>query len=178
MDVLWAILFFVILWIAWFTNILGLPGNWLMLACSVVYWLAMPAESRAGIGTPLLIGLGVLALVGELAELAAGSAGVSKAGGTRRSALYAIGGSIAGAMVGFFVGVPIPVIGSIVGSLLFGSIGAMAGAMLGERSAGRHWRDSLQVGKAAFWGRALGTAAKMAVGLVMILVALFGLIFK
>jgi uncharacterized protein YqgC (DUF456 family) len=166
MDVLWATLYFVILWIAWFTSILGLPGNWLMLAVSVIYWLAMSADSRAAIGTPLLIGLGVLALVGELAELAAGSAGVSKAGGTRRSALYAI-----------FVGVPIPVIGSVVGSLLFGSIGAMAGAMLGEHSAGRHWRDSLQVGKAAFWGRALGTAAKMAVGLVMIFVAVFGLIF-
>ncbi len=177
MDVLWALLFFVILCVAWFTNILGLPGNWLMLAISAVYWIAMPAESRAGISTVLLLVLGGLALLGEFVELAAGSAGVSKAGGTRRSAIYAIGGSIAGAMVGFVVGVPIPVIGSVVGSLLFGSVGAMAGAMLGERSAGRRWSDSLQVGKAAFWGRALGTAAKMAVGFVMIFVVLFGLLF-
>jgi uncharacterized protein len=177
MDVLWAILFFLVLWIAWFTNILGLPGNWLMLACSVVYWLVMPVDSRAAIGTVLLLVLAGLALAGEFAELAAGSAGVSKAGGTRRSALYAIGGSIAGAMFGFFVGVPIPVLGSVIGSLLFGSLGAMAGAMLGERSAGRKWTESLQVGKAAFLGRALGTAAKMGVGLVMIFIALFGLIF-
>jgi uncharacterized protein len=177
MDVLWAILFFVVLWLAWFTNILGLPGNWLMLASSVIYWLAMSPESRAAIGIPLLLVLAGLALIGELVELVAGSAGVSKAGGSRRSAVYAIGGSIAGALVGFFVGVPIPVIGSVVGSLLFGSVGAMAGAILGERSIGKNWNDTFKVGTAAFWGRALGTAGKMAVGLMMIVVALFGLIF-
>lgn len=177
MDVLWALLFFLVLWVAWFTNLLGLPGNWLMLASSVVYWLVMSSSSGAAIGIPLLIGLAVLALVGELLELVAGSAGVSKAGGSRRSAIYAIGGSIAGAMLGFFVGVPIPVIGSVVGSLLFGSVGAMAGAVLGERSTGKNWNDTFKVGTAAFWGRAMGTFAKMAVGLVMIAVALFGLIF-
>jgi uncharacterized protein len=177
MTFLWATLLILILFIAWFTNILGLPGNWLMLACATLYWIFMPAESSASIGIILLIVLGGLAIAGEVLELMAGSAGVKKSGGTRRSAVYAIFGSIGGALTGFFVGVPIPLIGPIVGSLLFGSFGAMAGAMLGERSAGRGWTQSLQTGKAAFWGRAFGTAAKMGVGLIMIFVTLFGLIF-
>jgi uncharacterized protein YqgC (DUF456 family) len=177
MDVFWALLLVVILCAAWFTNILGLPGNWLMLTAAVTYWAAMPMESRASIGTTLLLVLAGLAVLGELLEFAAGSAGVSKVGGSRRSALYAILGSIVGGLVGFIVSLPIPVVGPIVGSLLFASAGAMAGAILGERSIGKNWAETFQVGKAAFWGRAMGTAAKMLVGLVMIVLAIFGLIF-
>ena len=177
MTILWAMLLVLLLLIAWLTNVLGLPGNWLMLVCATLYWLWMPEDNTAAIGTRLLVVLAGLAILGEVLELVAGSASVSKAGGTRRSAVYAILGSIGGAMIGFVVGVPIPLIGPLIGSLLLGSFGAMAGAMLGERSAGRGWTHSLQIGKAAFWGRALGTAAKMAVGLAMIAVTLFGLIF-
>ena len=59
----------------------------------------MPAESSASIGVTLLMVLGeFLAIVGEVLELMAGSAGVKKAGGTRRSAsIHAIFGSIGGA---------------------------------------------------------------------------------
>jgi uncharacterized protein len=177
MTFLWAMLLIFLLFIAWFTNILGLPGNWLMLACATLYWIWMPEESTGTIGTTLLLVLAGLAVLGEVLELIAGSAGVSKAGGTRRSAVYAILGSIGGALVGFVVGVPIPLVGPLVGSLLLGGFGAMAGAMLGERSAGRDWTQSMQVGQAAFWARALGTAAKMAVGFAMICVTVFGLIF-
>jgi len=176
MEILWAVLFVFALLIAWFTNILGLPGNWLTLACAVIYWIAIPAGERPSISTTVLIILAVLAVIAELIELAAGSIGVSKAGGNRRSALYAIIGSIGGGFVGLLIGVPIPVIGPIVGSLLFGSVGAMAGAVYSEWSSGRNWRTSLQVGKSAFWGRALGTVAKLAVGLIMLLVAVVGLI--
>jgi len=177
MDIVWAMLFLLALLIAWFTNILGLPGNWLMLACGVVYWLWMPAQSRASISLTLLIVLGVLAALGELLELLASSAGVSKVGGSRRSALFAILGSVAGGVVGFGIGVPIPVIGPVVGSLLLGSIGAMAGAIYSEWSSGKNWGQSFSVGKAAFWGRAIGTLTKMAIGLLMLLVALAGILF-
>lgn len=137
----------------------------------------MPAGGTASISSALLIILAVLAVIAELFELAAGSMSVSKAGGNRRSALYAIMGSIGGAFVGLLIGVPIPVIGPIVGSLLFGSVGAMAGAVYSERSSGRSWKVSLHVGKSAFWGRAFGTIAKLAVGLIMLLVTVVGLIF-
>jgi uncharacterized protein YqgC (DUF456 family) len=137
MSIIWAMLLVLLLLIAWLTNVLGLPGNWLMLICATLYWLWMPEDTTAAIGTTLLLVLAGLAVLGEVLELMAGSAGVSKAGGTRRSAIYAILGSIGGAIVGFVVGVPIPVVGSLVGSLLLGSLGAMAGAMLGERSRPR-----------------------------------------
>src|SRR3954466_6506818 len=133
MTIVWAMLLVLLLVIAWLTNILGLPGNWLMLAAATFYWLWTPADSTAAVGTTLLLVLASLAIFGEVLELMAGSAGVSKAGGTRRSAVYAILGSIGGALAGFVVGVPIPLIGPLVGSLLLGSLGAMAGAMLGER---------------------------------------------
>jgi len=175
MHIVWLIVFLLAILIAWFTNILGLPGNWLMLACAVAYWYLQPPESSLSISLTLLVVLAVLAALGELLELFASSAGVSKAGGSRRSALFAILGSVAGAVVGFGVGFPIPVIGPVVASVLFGSLGAMAGAAYSEWSAGRNWKQTLTVGKAAFWGRALGTIVKMAVGLIMICVAIAGI---
>jgi uncharacterized protein len=176
MEFLWAALLLVALVVAWTTNLVGLPGNWLMLACAVLYWILMAPGQHTSIGTTALIIMAGLATVGELIELAAGSAGVSKAGGSRRSALYAILGSAIGGVIGLVIGFPIPIIGPLVGSLLFASIGAMAGAMHGERSAGRDWSHMLTVGKAAFVGRALGTLAKMVLGLAMICAVLIGML--
>jgi uncharacterized protein YqgC (DUF456 family) len=147
-----------------------------MLAIAVLYCVLMPAGSRVSIGSAVLITLAVLAALGEVLELVAGSAGVSKAGGSRRSVVYAILGSIAGAMAGLVIGVPIPVVGPIIGCLFLGSVGAMMGAMYGEWSTGRGWKGTFQIGKAAFWGRAMGTVAKMIVGLMMLFVALVGVL--
>jgi uncharacterized protein len=177
MLLLWAILFLLALLLAWFANLIGLPGNWLMLLCAIVYWVLIPVDTRLAISTTLLIALAVLAVAGEMLELLASSAGVSKVGGSRRSALFAILGSIGGALCGFLIGVPVPIIGPLIGSLLLGSVGAMAGAMYAERLLGRNWKATFQVGKAAFWGRALGTVVKMLVGLIMLCVALFGMLF-
>ncbi len=176
MEFLWLALLFVTLMVAWMTNLVGLPGNWLMLACAVLYWIVIPAGQPMTLGSTALLIMAALAMVGELVEFAAGSTGVKKAGGSRRSALYAILGSVAGGLVGFAIGFPIPIIGPLIGSLLFASLGAMAGAMHGERLAGRDWSHMLNVGRAAFVGRALGTLAKMLFGLAMIAVALVGLL--
>jgi uncharacterized protein YqgC (DUF456 family) len=177
MQFLWATLLLVGLVVAWTTNIVGLPGNWLMLALAVLYWILAPAGAHFTIGSTVLVVMAALATAGEFVELAAGSAGVQKAGGSRRSSLYAILGSFVGGMIGLAIGFPIPIIGPLIGSLLFASIGAMAGAMHGERLAGRDWHHMFSVGKAAFLGRALGTLAKMALGLAMIAAALVGLLF-
>jgi uncharacterized protein len=176
MEFVWAVLLLVALLVAWATNLIGLPGNWLMLACAVVYWLLVPPGQRASIGSTVLIVMALLATVGELIEIVAGMAGVSKAGGHPRSALYALLGSIVGGILGLGLGLPIPIIGPLVGALLFASLGAMAGAMLGEHAAGRDWDQMLTVGRAAFIGRALGTLAKMFLGLIMIAAVLAGLL--
>ena len=75
-------------------------------------------------------------------------------------------------MTGLFVGVPIPVVGSVVGAVLFAGLGALLGAMLGELAAGRSLATSWKVGRAAFWGRLLGTLAKALIGAVMAGVAI------
>ncbi len=103
----------------------------------------------------------VLAVLGEIIELAAGALGVARTGGSRRSAMLALAGSLVGSVLGVVVGVPIPVVGSVIAAVLFAGMGAMAGAILGELSVGRTPGDGWQVGKAAFWGRLAGTLGKM-----------------
>jgi uncharacterized protein len=177
MAFLWAILLIVAILAAWCTNVAGLPGNWLILAIVVLYWMLRPLGAVASLNTIAVASIAALAALGELLEVLMGSAGVANAGGGRRSAIYAILGSVIGGCAGLIVGVPLPVFGPIAGSLFFGSLGAMAGAMLSERSSGKSWPRALQIGQAAFLGRALGTPAKMAVGLVMIFVIILGLLF-
>ncbi len=142
-------------------NIVGLPGTWFMavIAGIMTFYLAdsrLPAMEL----TSFVIIL-VIAAIGEILEFIAGAAGVSKQGGSKRSAALAIAGSIIGAIVGLFVGTPVPVIGSVVVSLLLGGAGAFAGAALGERWVGRDWDSAMEVGRAAFWGRLLGTFGKV-----------------
>ena len=130
----------------------------------------------ASLSTIALVIIAALAALGEFLEVVMSSAGVAKAGGGRRSAVYAIVGSVIGGCAGFVIGVPLPVFGPLAGSLFFGSLGAMAGALLSELSSGNTWPQSFQIAKAAFLGRALGTLAKMAVGLVMVCAVIVGLL--
>jgi len=175
MDVFWACLLVIILLAGWLMTVLGMPGNWLMVAAVAGYALLVPDRSPIAIGWPVAIAVGLLAAAGELLEFLAGALGVAKAGGSRRGALLAILGSIAGGIVGLFIGVPIPIVGPIVAALLFAGLGASAGAVIGEWWHGRGFDKSWQVGKAAFWGRLLGTLAKTTVGAVMIVVAVAAL---
>jgi uncharacterized protein YqgC (DUF456 family) len=176
MAIFWAIVLVVFAIGLWALNVIGLPGNWLVLAAAVLYAVLTPSDQSLGIEWPTLAALLVLALFGELLEFLASALGASQAGGSRRSAALALGGSLVGGVLGLFVGFPIPVIGPVVAALLLGGAGALVGAALGERWKGRNWDDSVRVGQAAFWGRLLGTLGKAFVGtlmMILILVALF-----
>jgi uncharacterized protein YqgC (DUF456 family) len=175
-DILAALLLVLVLVVAWFAQLVGLPGNWLIVAAAAVSAWLLPSESSTTIGWPAVGVLVLLAFVGELVEFVAGALGVSTAGGSRRGALLAILGSIAGGIVGLFVGLPIPLVGSLASAVLFGALGALAGAVLGETWKGRDFDASLEIGKAAFIGRLLGTAGKMVVCTLMVLVALASLV--
>ena len=153
----WAFLLAVVLFAAWVLTLLGMPGNWLMVAAVVVYVLLMPAASPVAVGWGVVVGLIVLAGLGELMEFLAGAAGASRAGASRRGVLLAL-------------------VGSLVGAVLFAGLGAFAGAVLGEQWKGRDLDESLRVGNAAFWGRLLGTVAKTAVGAAMVAVTLVALV--
>src|SRR5947209_15568990 len=172
MTFLWALLFILAVLVFWSLNLLGLPGNWLIVAATAFYfWLTSGPGSDGMRWTAVAIVTG-LAIFGEIVELGASASGVKRVGGSRRGAVLALIGSVVGAMTGVFVGVPIPVIGSVVAALLFAGLGALLGAVLGEVTAGRSLADSWKIGRAAFWGRLFGTLGKTLIGAVMAGVAI------
>ncbi len=143
-----------------FLNILGLPGNWLMLlGTSLLAW-AYWDRGPFSVWT-LLVAL-VLAVLGEVLEFVAGMSGARRWGGTRSGAWGALLGGLVGGLLGTLL-VPIPVIGSLVGACG----GAAVGAFVFEFGGGRTQQDALRVGMGAGIGRFLGTVAKLAIGVLM-----------
>ena len=153
---------------SWVLTLLGLPGNWLIVAACGLYAGLIPASWRFELGWPWVLGLLALAAVGEALEFLAGAVGTQRAGGSRRSAVGALVGSLVGGIGGAVFALPIPVIGPLLGAILFGGVGAAVGALLAELSGGSHASKSWRVGWAAFWGRLIGTGAKTLVGCVMV----------
>ncbi len=172
--VLSAILLVVAALACWALNVIGLPGNWLVVAVAAIYAYFMPDERRLDISLWTVLGLLALAAVGEAIEFFAGALGASKAGASKRGTALALVGSLVGGMVGFFA--PIPVVGQIVGPIVGASVGAMVGAVLGEQWKGRDLDASLNIGHAAFWGRLIGTLGKILVGCVMLVLIIASLI--
>jgi hypothetical protein len=126
---------------------IGLPGTWLMVLTTVVTAMVQLGSDRALFGTGVLIAVVGLAVLGEIAEFAAGLAGSKKAGGTRWGAVGALVGTVIGGIVGT-VAIPIPVLGSLLGACLGAALGAVAmelyghgcgrGAILGDGRQDRH----------------------------------------
>lgn len=170
MVVAWCVLLVVLLITGWLMTWLGLPGNWIMVLAAAIYMLLVPPDLRIALGWIPLVAIILLAILGEILELVAGALGVAKAGGSRRSSVLALVGSMAGAMLGLVIGVPIPLIGSLVAAVIFGGLGALVGAAIGEGWKGRSFDESISVGKAAFVGRVLGTGAKIFCGTLIVVV--------
>lgn len=177
MQIVGAILLLLVAVFLWALNLIGLPGNWLVIAAAALYAYFMPADSRLDVTLWTLLGLVGLALIGEAVEFVAGALGAKKAGGSRRSAALALLGSMAGGLFGLTVGLPIPIVGSIAAALLFAGLGALGGAVLGEQWKGRTLDQSLRVGESAFWGRILGTFGKTVIGALMIIVLVVAVVF-
>ncbi len=160
---------------AWAVGILGLPGNWILAGLAVACWGLPEPGSMLSISWVPVVSLLVLAAIGEAIEFLAGALGVKKLGGSNRSTWFALGGSLLGALAGFVVGSGVPVIGNIIASVLGSALGALVGSVYGERTSGKPWEHSLQVGSAAFIGRILGTLGKLAVGTAMLIIFLSAL---
>lgn len=144
-----------LLWLA--LTLLGLPGNWLMLATAgLAAWLTTGPPSYHW--ATLAAGVAI-AGVGELVELLAGAAGSRTSGGSRRGALGALLGGIAGGVVGTFL-LPVPLLGTVVGA----AAGAFGGATLAELTGERSGREALLSGGGAAVGHVLGVASKFVLG--------------
>ena len=113
-----ALLLFLVVVVLWAINLLGAPGNWLIVAATVVYVVLMSPEHRLSNSSPVVAGLQPLAILGEVVEFAAGLYGAAKAGSSRRGAALALIGSLAGALIGGLVGLPIPLVGSVIAALI------------------------------------------------------------
>jgi uncharacterized protein YqgC (DUF456 family) len=166
----WALLLVVTLAAGWMLTLFAMPGNWLMVAAAALYAWLMPPESRTDLHWWAVIALLVLAIIGEILEFIAAALGARRGGGSKRGAVLAVLLSIPGAMIGAAIGVPVPVVGSIIGVVLFAGLGALAGAMLGEHWKGRTFDESWQIGQGAFWGRILGSLAKVTIASIMLAV--------
>ena len=172
-----AVVLVVALLAGWVMTVLGMPGNWVIAGAAAGYAALVGPDSRWAIGWGVVVVLLVLAGLGELLELIAAALGVARRGGSRRAAVFGLVGSLVGAFVGLFVGLPIPVVGSLVGAVLLSSLGALVGAVVGEISHGKSALESWKIGRAAFWGRLLGTAAKIIIACAMVAVTLVALVF-
>ncbi len=135
-------------------TVLGLPGTWLM----VLGALGVEAWRPELLSWGAIITAATMALLAEVAELAAGAVGAKKAGGSKRSAIGAIVGGILGGIVGTFA-IPIPIVGTVLGAAL----GSGAAAAFMELSVeGRSSAQIRRVGWGAFIGRLVATVLKTA----------------
>jgi len=161
---LWYLLLIVCQFCGLFLTLLGLPGVWIMVAALAAY--AWVTTFNHYVGWPSLITLLVLAVLAEVLEFFAGSAGAKKAGASRRGMI----GAIVGAMIGgFLFTIPVPVLGTIFGVCF----GAFVGAALVEMGVVGDPGHAGRVGWGAAKGRFFGIMIKLAFGLVMLLVTLF-----
>lgn len=174
--ILSAILLVIFVIACWALNVVGMPGNWLIVALAATYSYFMPDERRLDIDVLTIFGLLGLAALGEGLEFLAGALGASKAGASKRGTALALVGSLIGGVAGIFV--PIPVVGQIIGPIVCAGLGALVGAVLGEQWKGRDLDESLNIGHAAFWGRLIGTLGKILVGCVMIVLIIVSLFIR
>lgn len=153
--------------------IFQLPGTWIMLVVTAAYALAgVFTDEGPDVGIWWLVAMLVLAIIGEVIETVAGAAGARKAGGTKTGAVLAIVGGIAGAILGTFL-IPIMIVGTIAGAC----IGAGLGAGTGDLMRGRTLKEARSVGTGAAVGKLGGTLGKVAVAVLMWMVATVGILW-
>ena len=172
MVYVWLTLFIVLVILFWGLNLIGLPGNWMIVAIALLWMFAGPDDYQFHWGIPVVLVL--LAIIGELIEFLTSVLGTRKFGGSNRGASLSVVGSIAGGITGAVFGIPfpIPLVGMLIGSILFAGMGAWIGATLGERWMGKPLKESVKIGAAAFVGRLFGTAGKLMVGSTMVVLAI------
>ena len=120
-------------------------------------WMVAWIEDYHYVGLGSLVTLGILAALAMLADFVAGALGAKKFGASGLS----IFGATMGAIVGIFFG-PIGLI-----------LGPFVGAVIGELMSGRKIDAAGRAGVGATIGLLIGTAAKLAVGVVMLALFLF-----
>ena len=133
---------------------LGVPGLWIMVA-------VLAAGAWAGQVGLLVLGICiVLAAAAEVAEYLIIDRLNLRYGGSR----LAFWGAIAGGIAGVMIGMPIVIIGPLVA----GFLGSFVGAALATLYETRRVEAAARVGWGALLGRMWAAAAKVAAGVVIL----------
>ncbi len=144
-------------------DLVGLFGNWIILAAMVVAWIVMGFVPFGWLGIGLMFGLAVL---GEVLETLAAGYGAKKFGGSKGSMLATLAGCLGGAVL-FTPIIPVPLVGTLIGACL----GAFIGAALWEYV--KHEKkpgEALWTGLGAAIGKVAGLFVKTMVGFGMLVV--------
>jgi uncharacterized protein YqgC (DUF456 family) len=172
----WASLLVIANLVAWLSNALSLPGNWLIVGFTACFAWLVPDGQHHGIAWTTVALLAVIAAIGEVVEMFAGAAVAGKRGGSRRGMVMAIAGTLVGSVLGAVIALPIPIVGSVMGAVVGGASGAFAGAWLGEIWKGKSLEEGYHIATGALLGRLLGTAGKLIVGAMMVVIATIDLV--
>ncbi len=127
----------------------GVPGTPVVLLAAVGHRLCFGA---AGANNWVLLVLGLLTLVSLLIEWLAGVVGTRKFGGTWRGMV----GALVGGVAGMFFSLPGIILGPIIGAVVF------------ELAGGCGMDQAARAGAGTLVGWLVGSAAKVAIGVVMI----------
>jgi len=166
MDYLVFIIFLVVALGGLVSLIFGLPGNFIILADSLLYgWYGGFKEITYKVTLILII----LLILGEVLEYGLGILGAKKRGASKVAIIASILGGIVGAIIGapFIFG-----IGSIIGAFL----GAFGGAFLLEYLQGKGVDQAIESGWGAFLGRVGGAISKGFIGIMMIIIAIVSVV--
>lgn len=142
---------------------LGVPGLWIM---AIV--LAIGAWAGA-VGWLIVVIALVLAAAAELIEFLIVERMNVRYGGSR----LAFWGAIAGGLAGVIIGMPVPVIGAIIA----GFIGSFAGAAAATLYETRRMDSAARVGWGTLVGRMWAAAAKVAAGMIILVLGTAALLF-
>ncbi|QDV21016.1 hypothetical protein Pan153_56980 [Gimesia panareensis] len=166
---LMALLLFLVNLTSWASILFLIPGNWIMVFVSALFYLFMPEHDGTGLSLTVIVIAIVLAGLGEVVEALGSSAGAAKKGASRRAMILALVGTFLLSIVGATLGTPVfPPVGTVLGAIVGGSVGAYLGAYVGEIWKGNLEVDRMEIGRAAFVGRLLGVVGKLAIGVVIL----------
>ena len=99
----WVVILLLGACIAWTTNFLTLPGNWMIVGLAALFAWSLPASTEQ-IGWQTVGMLAGLALLGEVLEFTAGAAGAANKGASRRAVVLALVGTFVGSIAGVIIG--------------------------------------------------------------------------
>lgn len=142
-------------------SFIGISGTWLVLAGAILFNIITWSWH---ISLTWLIGLVILAIIGEIIEFIMVGITAKTYGTSKTGMIAAMAGGIAGAIIG----IPGFLFGSILGLL----VGAFVGALVVEAIIKKDFTKGFCAGIGAFTGAIGGIVAKFLITIIMIVIVL------